>query len=194
MRRVLALGTLFGLLVLIAHEGTAQTGKKGGSDKSSDGQITNWGQPKAFAGAKTNINAYWIWYDDGVWHFRTTGGGKGAHQFQGKIEVVGGELVSLTGKKGEYKGKLGDRAIFTKKAIAFDFKTDEGVDGLNFAVNEAATELKFTLAFDGEASPKHIRIGHDSDHPSGAVFTVPAHPPEPAPEGKGKKAKGKPKN
>jgi len=84
--------TLLGLFLLLAYDGIAQTGKKGGGDKASDGQITNWGQPKAFAGAKTNINAYWIWYDDGVWHFRTTGDGKGARQFQGKIEVVGGEL------------------------------------------------------------------------------------------------------
>ena len=95
--------TLLGLFLLLAYDGIAQTGKKGGGDKASDGQITNWGQPKAFAGAKTNINAHWIWYDDGVWHFRTTGDGKGARQFQGKTEVVGGELVSLTGKKGEYK-------------------------------------------------------------------------------------------
>jgi len=57
----------------------------------------------------------------------------------------------------------------------------------------AATELKFTFAFDGEAAPKHIRIGKDSDHPPEAVFTLPAHPPEPAPEGKGKKGKAKAK-
>jgi len=64
------------------------------------------------------------------------------------------------------------------------------VDGLNFALNEAATELKFTLAFDGDAAPKHIRIGRDSDHPPGAVFTLPAHPADPPPaEGKGKKCK-----
>jgi len=182
--------TLLGLFLLLAYDGIAQTGKKGGGDKASDGQITNWGQPKAFAGAKTNINAYWIWYDDGVWHFRTTGDGKRSPPVPGQDRSGRRRTCVPHRQEGRIQGKLGDRAIFTTKAIAFDFKTDEGVDGLNFALNEAATELKFTLAFDGDAAPKHIRIGRDSDHAPGAVFTLPAHPADPPPaEGKGKKCK-----
>lgn len=169
------------LLVLAVNDGAAIAQKA----KSNDGVVTNWGKPKDFEIGK--VNAFWIWYDDGVWHFRTTGGGKGAHRFNGTIEVVGGKLIALRGKKGEYVSKLVDAYVFnqTNTAIAFDFRTDEGVDGLNFAVDAGATGLKFTLAIDGQASPKHIRIGKQSDHPAAAVFTLPAHPADP-PDGKGK--------
>lgn len=180
MRRCFAAASFLGLVLLLTAGETPaddKKGDKGGKGKSGDGVITNWGQPKDFATGK--VNAYWIWYDDGVWHFRTTGGGKGTHHFKGTIEVVGGKLVNIKGKKGEYGGKTVDRYVFGPSGIAFDFKTDEAADGLNFAVDKGADRLKFTLAFDGDAAPKHIRIGKQGDHPAGAVFTVPAHPPEP---------------
>ena len=82
MRRIFAFATLLGLLLLVALDGSAQTGKKGGDKKANDGQIADWGQPKAWAGSKDDIDAYWIWYDDGVWHFRTTGGGKASPPIQ----------------------------------------------------------------------------------------------------------------
>lgn len=181
------LSAAFLAFALLAVSGETPAGGKKAS--ANDGVVTNWGKPKDFGPGK--VNAFWIWYDDGIWHFRTTGGGKGAHRFNGTIEVGGGRLIALKGKKGEYAGKLVDQYIFNaaSTAIAFDFRTDEGVDGLNFAVDGAATALKFTLAIDGQASPKHIRIGHAGDHPAGAVFTLPAHPPDP-PDGK---AKGKKK-
>lgn len=149
---------------------------KGDKGKADDGVVTNWGKPKNYAPDK--VNAFWLWYSDDVWHLRTTGGGKGAHQFKGLIEVVGGKLDGLKGKNGEYRGKNVDRYRFNGAltAIAFDFKADEAEDGLNFSADAAATTLRFTLSYDGEAAPKAIRIGHDGDHPSAAVFTVPAHP------------------
>jgi hypothetical protein len=144
------------------------------------------------------VNAFWVWYENGKWHLRTTGGGKGAHRFQGAVEVVGGKLTGLKGGDGEARGKNADRFVFNAALteIKFDFKSNEGVDGLNFAVDGAATEIRFTLAFDGESSPKHIRVGRDSDHPAGATFTVPANPtnaadPPGKEKGKAKKGKGK---
>lgn len=176
------------LVLLLAPDNVPASDKKGGKPKANDGVIRNWGRPVDFSIGK--VNAYWIWYDDGIWHFRTTGGGKGAHRFNGQIEVVGGKLVRLKGGKGEYGGKNVDQFLFNAAltAITFDFRTDEGVDGLNFAVDGAATGLKFTLALDGDAAPRHIRIGKAGDHPAGAVFTLPAHPPDP-PDANPKKKK-----
>jgi hypothetical protein len=188
MRRGVLSAAWLGLAMAITTSDAPAGGQKGGGPKANDGVVTNWGKPKGFGPGK--VTAYWVWHEDGVWHFRTTGGGKGAHRFNGTIEVIGGQLVGLNGKKGEYAGKYVDRYVFNKTltAIAFDFRTDEGVDGLNFAVDPAATGLRFTLAIDGEAHPKHIRVGKAGDHPAKAMFVAPAHPADP-PDAKGKKKK-----
>lgn len=185
MRRCVLTAAWAGLAVALVSADVLAGGQKGGP-QANDGVVTNWGKPKGFAAGK--VTAYWVWHEDGVWHFRTTGGGKGAHRFNGTIEVIGGQLVGLKGKKGEYAGKLVDQYRFNpaRTAIAFDFRTDEGVDGLNFAVDPAATGLRFTLAIDGQAAPQHIRVGKNGDHPPKAVFLAPAHP---ADAGKKKKKK-----
>jgi hypothetical protein len=190
MRLRLLSASFLGLLLVLSAGEAPAGGQKPGKAKANDGVITNWGRPKDFAAGK--VNAYWVWYDDGVWHLRSTGGGKGAHRFHGRIDVGGGKLVGLKGQKGEYGGKLADRFAFNRDstAIAFDFKTDEHIDGLNFAADAAATALRFTLALDGQASPRQIRIGRQGDHPAAAAFTVPAHPPDP-PDAKAKAKKKK---
>jgi hypothetical protein len=38
--------------------------------------------------------------------------------------------------------------------------------------------LKITVVIDGKASPKNIHVGKAGDHPTVAVFTVPANPPK----------------
>jgi hypothetical protein len=180
MKRCFGLAAFAGLVVVVcAADGPSQEGKKA---KANDGIVTDWGKPTAYEPGK--ITAVWVWHDDGTWYFRTTGGDKKPHKFQGTIEVVGGKLLDLRGKKGEYGSKYPDRYVFTPSAIAFDFETADGVDGLNFAVDAGAAGLKFTVAIDGEASPKHVRIGKASDHPAAAVFTLPAHPPEVKPKKK----------
>ncbi len=158
----------------VASQDKKDKDKKEGKKDKSDGIVTNWGKPKDYETGKET--AFWVWYDDGVWHFRTTGGDKKTHRFNGTIEVIGGNLVDLKGKKGEYGGKNVDQYVFSQTAIKFDFKTDKGEDGLNFAVDANAKGLKFTIAIDGEARPKNIRLGKASDHPAEAVFTTPAHP------------------
>lgn len=181
MRRLLVAVSFLTLALLLVPGAAPADGKKGDKPAANDGVVTDWGKPKDFAEGK--VSAFWIWYDDGIWYFRTTGGVKATHRFQGTIEVGGGQLVNLKGKKGEYAGKNVDRYVFGPKGIAFDFKTAEGSEGLNFAVDKNATALKFTLALDGEAAPKHIRIGKQGDHPKEAVFTLPANPMD-APKGK----------
>lgn len=180
MRRLLGAAAVFALALTLAGPAPAD-GKK---DKN-DGIITDYGKPKGFPG---ETNSFWLWHEDGRWHLRTTGHGKGAHRFEGRIDVVGGQLVNLKGKAGEYGGKLVDRYRFGPTTLQFDFQTDEGVDGINFATDATAHTLKVRLVMDGHAAPKHVRVGRHSDHPSGTDFTVPAHPPE-GPDGPGKKKK-----
>jgi len=181
---------LLGIMLLLAANQSAAQSKKSDVSKANDGVITNWGKPKNYSIGK--VNGYWVWHEDGVWCLRTTGGGKGAHQFVGQVEIAGGSFVKLMGLKGETGGKLVDRYIYNgdRSAIRFDFKTDEGVDGFNFIASPTATALKFTLAVDGNAAPNIIRVGRDGDHPNAAIFSAPAHPSNSAPTGK---AKGKKK-
>lgn len=184
-------GLMFGLSLVagfaVASFAVFADGKKDNA-AAFDGNITNWGMPKGFGPGK--VTSYWIWFDDGLWHFRTTGGGKGKHHFNGRIDVIGGKFSALKGKKGEYKGKNVDfyRYNAAHNAMVFDFRTDEAVDGVSFALDGGATGLKFTLAIDGQAAPQLIRIGKDGDHPSSAAFTLPAQPPDP-PNVKGKRKK-----
>ena len=151
-------------------------GAKGKNKKANDGVITNWGKPPGYGPGK--VNAYWIWHDDGMWRFRTTGGGKGSPRFQGTIEVIGGQLAGVKGLAGETQGKLSDRYVFTSNQISFNFKTNEGQDGLNFLVTPGTTAIRYSLAINGESHPKHIRIGKAGDHPGNAVFTTPGNPPD----------------
>ena len=63
---------------------------------------------------------------------------------------------------------MADQFVFNKAltGIAFDFKTGKSEDGLNFAVDAAATQVRFTLAIDGQSAPQFIRVGRDGDHPA----------------------------
>lgn len=167
-----------GLMALVAAPDAAalQKGKK--KAKANDGVITDWGKPKEFEPGKPA--RYWIWSDGQVWHFRTTTAKK-KHHFTGQIDVTGGKFTDIIGLKGEKLGANTDyyRYNADKNAILIDFTTDGAVDGIDFRVDAAATEVQFTLALDGEKHPKHIAIGKAGDHPKDAVFKLPAHPPEP---------------
>lgn len=194
MKRNLVAASLFGLMAAVTLSASTvpawatQKKKKNVNEKSFDLRVENWGKPKEWDNKKDDANAFWVWHDDNTWHFRTTGGGKGKHHFQGKIEVAGGRFENLKGKKGEFSGGLVDRYAYNAEntVIAFDFKTDDGVDGLNFKVAPPTAVLKFTLWYDGKEDPAHIRIGRASDRPASATFTAPADPDGPTPK-KGKK-------
>lgn len=167
----------------------ALSGISPADDKANDGVITNWSKPKNYSIGK--VNGIWVWYDydDGFWALRTTGGGKGSYRFVGEVAVAGGVLSGLKGIKGEPVGALGDTFVYNgaKTAIRFDFRTDQGVDGFNFATSPGATALKFTLSMDGQPATKVVRVGRSGDHPATPVFTAPARPPAPpAPPAKGK--------
>jgi hypothetical protein len=185
MRRCLALSLLIGLMLLLT--GTYATSEDA---KTLEKNISNWSKPKDY---DLKTLAFWVWYEEGSWYIRSTGGSKVMHNFKGRIDVVGGKLIGLDGKKGEKKG-AGDKAIFSQKGIVFDFNTTDGADGVNFKVDDATTELKFTITVDGETAAKHIRIGNASTHPAEATFSVPAHPKDSTPAEKEKgKAKAKKK-
>lgn len=173
MLRYLLAVIFFALIIsLSATEVTAEDKKA----RANDGVVTNWGKPNNFSIGK--INAFWVWCENDVWHIRTTGGGKGTHRFQGQIIVSGGKLSGLQGNSVDVSKKSSDRFIFNPKktALAFDFKTDEGVDGIDFKVDNADARLTFAMILDGESHPKHIHVGKAGDHPPTAIFYAPGQP------------------
>ena len=190
-RQIFGILALAGLLATMSGLSFSADTKNG---KANDGVVNNWDKPKNFAVGKSN--GYWIWFDNGEWHFRTTGGGKGAHHFVGEIEVIGGQFNQVQGIKGEKGGKLEDKYAFNakKNMIKFNFKTDEGVDGIDFTVNKAADNLRFNLSMDGKSNAGNIRIGKDGDHPPDGTFTTSAHPKDRPNNSNKKKDKDKKKD
>ena len=180
-RRFLSLAAFLagaGLIALVAAPDAVAFQKKKNKAKDTDGVITDWGKPKDFAAGKPAH--YWIWYDEGTWHLRTTADKK-QHRFNGQIEAAGGHFSEIADSKGAKLTPNVDSFVYNKErtAVLIDFKSDTAVDGIDFKVEPFVTSLKFTLAIDGESQPKNISIGKAGDHPKQAVFTLPAHPPEP---------------
>jgi hypothetical protein len=166
---VLALGTMFtaacGLSVLADtdHPGIAQ-------------QILNpVGQLKGFKAGETE--RFVVWHGKGSWHIRTTTA-RNLHHFTGKIRVEGGTITTLEPHDLEFKGKFGDwwKLSENRKEIVVDFKTDRGVDGINFQVSPDAKLVHFNLHIDGKHRKNLIFVGRDGQHPEKDPFMLPAHP------------------
>ncbi|QEL18404.1 hypothetical protein [Limnoglobus roseus] len=174
--------------IFFSQGGAAADDKKKPAPTVAEVSVANWEQPKELKKGKDAI--FWVWYENGFWYLRTTGG-KDVHRFQGLITVTGGKLSNLKGLGGEKKGKLADQYVFNKDRtmLEFDFRTGGQWDGLNFAVDENATAMKFELKVDGVARPAQVKIGKDGEHPAEADFITPARPVNKTPAA----ATGKPK-
>ncbi len=123
-----------------------------------------------------------VWFDDGQWHLRTTTAKK-EHAFKGTITVKGGTVTELKGHKAERKGKLEDRWKLgpKKHQITFEFKTDEGEDGIDFDITKEADTLTWDLEIEGEKGiTKHdkarVFVGKKGQHPDEMPFETKAHP------------------
>jgi hypothetical protein len=159
-------------LLVLSEEGAeraaAAQGKKGPLDPR--------GEPEGF---KAGLTArYAIWHGKQGWHLRTTTGKK-AHDFQGKITVVGGQFENVTSHELEKKGKARDRWTLTepgKNEINFTFKTHNHIDGINFRVTAGATKIRFDVTIDGKADPETVYVGRNGLHPKKMPFALEAHP------------------
>jgi hypothetical protein len=138
------------------------------------------GKPEGFKpGLSTR---YAVWYEDGVWHVRSTSGTKGPHSFQGSLEIIGGKMTSLqpVGIEGkEAKKKEADTGTWNPQGTVFRFTLHTGkkhTDGFDLKVSDKATAIKFTLTAGGDEHAGKVFIGAKGEHPKEAVFYLPAHP------------------
>ena len=133
------------------------------------------GEPKGFKAGEPA--RYAIWAKKGVWHLRTTTA-KNLHHFTGNIRVEGGTIDFIQSIHLEEKGKYEDHWRLGPKRheLTFDFKTDRGVDGINFEVSTEAKVIHFNLHIDGKHHAEKIFIGKGNHHPTSDPFNLPAHP------------------
>ncbi len=62
-----------------------------------------------------------------------------------------------------------------RNLLTFDFKTDQGVDGISFQLSKDAKEIRFNLMIDGTAQVDRVFVGQGNHHPQQSPFTLPAH-------------------
>jgi len=184
MRRLRLLGFCALAALALALGGGAEGGAP--EKKGQDSKINPQGRPKAFKEGKHT--AYAVWHTKKGWRLRTTTKAR-EHHFKGSITVEGGTFVKIHSHHLEKTGELADHWKVGPKrhTVTFDFKTDKGLDGINFTVSEAAKAIRFNLHIDGKHERERILIGAGNHHPQHDPFTLRAHPGG----GKGKGKKGK---
>ena len=120
---------------------------------------------------------YAIWHNENGWHLRTTTA-KREHVFRGHIRVEGGIFERIYSHDLENEGKLRDwwRVGPERRRVTFDFKTDRGLDGIDFRVSKSARRIHFELHIDGRPEPNRVLVGRFDQHPISIPFDLPAHP------------------
>lgn len=141
-------------------------------------QVDPLGKPRALS--KGQAIRYGLWFDAEGWHLRTDTGGK-VHEFSGVIDTVGGKVKSIfdfDGLEPAGKKKTNDLGTLNnaKNQIRFKLRTGKGRDGFDFQVDDATTEIRFTLLIDGLPSPERVLIGLNGQPAPAKVFTLPAVP------------------
>jgi hypothetical protein len=178
MRRYQRLGLCAVSALALTLVGSSNGGAPGGGL-----DINPQGRPTAFKEGKRT--AYAVWHTKKGWRLRTTTKAR-EHHFKGSIHVEGGTFTAAHSRHLEKEGRLADEWKMgpEKHTIVFDFKTDKGIDGINFRVSKSAKRIRFNLRIDGKHEPERILIGAAGTHPSDDPFTLQAHP---GAKGKGKK-------
>jgi hypothetical protein len=133
------------------------------------------GEPKGFRAG--NTARYAIWHNKNGWHVRTTTAKRERH-FKGIIRIEGGTFEKIHSHDLETEGRLRDwwKVGPQRQRVIFEFKTDRGIDGIDFRVSPSATLIHFNLHIDGKYEPELIFIGHHNHHPRSDPFNLPAHP------------------
>jgi hypothetical protein len=139
------------------------------------GPLDPIGEPKGFH--KGDTVRYAIWHNDRGWHLRTTTARK-ERQFKGHIRVEGGVFERIHSHDLEKEGRLADwwRVGPKRHEVTFDFKTERGIDGIDFRVSKSAKRIRFDLHIDGRPEPGRVFVGNFNQHPVQNPFDLPAHP------------------
>lgn len=157
-------------LIALSDPGRAQEREKGKSNL-----IDPRGEPEGFRPRLPM--RYAVWHGAKGWHLRTTTA-QVQHRFHGTVRVEGGTIEAVASVALEDKGKDDDRWRLNaaRTELTFDFKTDRGVDGIDFQVSASAKKVRFDLSADGKRESEVIHIGHRGAHPQHMPFTFFAHP------------------
>src|SRR5262245_50213184 len=122
----------------------ANQSQKDKKESNAPAPINPIGQPTYKQGQNS---LYALWYEDGVWHLRTTSATRTV--FVGKIRVEGGRIADgalkaleppgIT-KKGKIKAKDLEGAVLHADRMGFDFRfvTAGKTDGVDFRVTDSA--------------------------------------------------------
>jgi hypothetical protein len=172
MRRFRLFGLCTASVVAFAIALTAGGGAQGGAPGIG---INPQGKPKGFK--EGNVKSYAIWHSKKGWHLRTTTR-MFEHTFRGHVTVEGGTFVQVHSFQLEKEGKLADYWKLGPKRhnLTFDFKTDKGIDGINFRVSKGAKVIRFNLHIDGKHERGRVFIGAAGAHPPEIPFVLRAHP------------------
>jgi hypothetical protein len=102
---------------------------------------------------RTEQANYWLWFEDGKWHLRMTGGGK-PHRFQGSLTGLNGGVIDLQITRPELRERIavvGDSVQFDVDAV--------GEEENGFEAQVAGSCARFDLLLDGRYRSEHIRLG-----------------------------------
>ncbi len=111
---------------------------------------------------------YYIWFDGGRVHLRTTDPGDGASVYTGTITTDGTihDVDLIQPEPGH------DWAIRSEHSLDFHFRTANQVDGVSFAA-AGASRLTFRLYRNGHLiRTDHIFLGAGGANPPGNPFTL----------------------
>ncbi|HYT90560.1 MAG TPA: hypothetical protein VEL76_17770 [Gemmataceae bacterium] len=174
--KVLGLALLAAAVLMLGTDSSSSVAQtKGKGKKQPPAAIDSQGVPPEFH--KGEHTGFFIWHGAKGWHLRTTTRAK-EHRFHGTITVEGGTFLHVHPHDLEKGGRLADHWKLgpKKHTLTFDFKTDRGVDGIDFHVAKDATAIHFRLHFNGKHQREHIFIGHNGVNPPSDPFTLVAHP------------------
>ncbi len=137
--------------------------------------INPMGEPLQFFPGRPAM--YAVWHNVTGWHLRVTTA-KQFRRFHGSIDVVDGTFSKVVTHVLEPVSPKHDRWRWGPGGnnIAFDFRTDRGVDGIHFQVSKEAKFLRFNLNLDGQTALDRVFIGLKGTHPNADPFYLPAHP------------------
>jgi hypothetical protein len=154
------------------------------SASQADGLVQNesFGRPKQL---ENNHRGLYVWCDRQRWHVMSATQGQ-RHVFTGMIHVTGGKVTGVANFKNMEAGHI--PPMYTshvhdigtvnpaRDRIAFKFTTKGARDGFTFSVDESARQLEFQILRDGIPLTNEIFVGAEGNHPTAALFALPAQP------------------
>lgn len=157
-------GGLYQRIAVAAVAAAAGVSLIGGAALAWSGGI--WGRPASFEAGSTD--GYYVWQDKDGMHLRTTDS-SGVYTYSGVLRTRG-KFTDVHLVKAERDDHV--EVVDGGKAVRFQFKTAEGIDGIDFHV-DGGRRLYLRLDQNGKRiDPANIFLGEDSAHPDHDPFVI----------------------